>query len=84
MPVFHKVKEVVPLQDMRLCVRFANGSTKEYDVETVSYTHLGGRLGRVRHEPGWRAGRDGRAAPRPAPVVRRHAGADVYKRQKLR
>lgn len=35
MPVFHKVKEVVPLQDMRLCVRFANGSTKEYDVEKL-------------------------------------------------
>ena len=31
--MFHKVKEVVPLQDMRLCVRFANGSTKEYDVD---------------------------------------------------
>ena len=36
MPVFHKVKEVVPLQDMRLCVRFANGSTKEYDVEKLA------------------------------------------------
>ena len=33
--MFHKVKEVVPLQDMRLCVRFANGSTKEYDVEKL-------------------------------------------------
>ena len=30
--MFHKVKEVIPLPGMRLCVRFANGSTKQYDV----------------------------------------------------
>lgn len=30
--MFHKVKEVYPLPAMRLCVRFANGSTKQYDV----------------------------------------------------
>ena len=33
--MFHKVKEVFPLPDMRLCVRFANGSTKQYNVVQV-------------------------------------------------
>lgn len=30
--MFHKVKEVYPLPDMRLSVIFANGATKVYDV----------------------------------------------------
>ena len=30
--MFHKVKEVYPLPDMRLSVIFANGATKIYDV----------------------------------------------------
>ena len=33
--MFHKVKEVFPLPDMRLCVRFANGSTKQYNVGSL-------------------------------------------------
>lgn len=30
--MFHKVKEVYPLPDMRLSVVFANGATKIYDI----------------------------------------------------
>lgn len=33
--MFPKVKEVFPLQDMRLCVRLVNGSTKHYDVSRL-------------------------------------------------
>lgn len=33
--MFHKVKEVFPLPDMRLCVRFANGSTKQCNVGSL-------------------------------------------------
>lgn len=35
--MFHKVKEVIPLRCMRLYVRFANGSTKEYDVKRLVF-----------------------------------------------
>lgn len=33
--MFHKVRAVVPLQDMRLSVQFVNGTTKLYDVRRL-------------------------------------------------
>ena len=33
--MFHKVKEVYPLPDLKLSVAFANGTTKQYDVKPL-------------------------------------------------
>lgn len=33
--MFHRIKEVFPLNNMKLCVRFANGSTMHYDVSRL-------------------------------------------------
>ncbi len=33
--MFHRIKEVFPLNNMKLYVRFANGSTKHYDVSRL-------------------------------------------------
>lgn len=33
--MFHKIKDVAPLADLKLSVQFANGTTKTYDVEPL-------------------------------------------------
>ena len=39
--MFHKIKQVTPMQDYRLSVRFAQGATKIYDVKPL-FGRLGG------------------------------------------